>query len=102
MQRMAWWDSFDGMDCWLGLLLMQGTISPSVFIFGQSDSKWGKMTPANTREGALPFLRALCESGLKLDAYLLLKLWLPIPMVRNVMMTNAFLYFKKYDSSMPF
>mmetsp|Transcript_3472 Transcript_3472/g.7655 ORF Transcript_3472/g.7655 Transcript_3472/m.7655 type:complete len:578 (+) Transcript_3472:75-1808(+) len=30
-----------------------------------TDSKRGKTTPANTREGALLFLRALCELGLK-------------------------------------
>jgi len=30
-----------------------------------TDSKRGKTTPANTREGALLFMRALCELGLK-------------------------------------
>eukprot|EP00579_Thalassiosira_antarctica_P000565 CAMPEP_0201874506 /NCGR_PEP_ID=MMETSP0902-20130614/6743_1 /ASSEMBLY_ACC=CAM_ASM_000551 /TAXON_ID=420261 /ORGANISM="Thalassiosira antarctica, Strain CCMP982" /LENGTH=577 /DNA_ID=CAMNT_0048401393 /DNA_START=59 /DNA_END=1792 /DNA_ORIENTATION=+ len=30
-----------------------------------TDTKRGKTTPANAREGALLFLRALCESGLK-------------------------------------
>lgn len=42
---------------------------PSSMSIGTStvgtDSKRGKTTPANAREGALLFLRALCESGLK-------------------------------------
>lgn len=46
-----------------------GTMDPSTMSLATStvgtDSKRGKTTPANAREGALLFLRALCELGLK-------------------------------------